>query len=150
MWKDGVADLRVRPNMVIAAALDLSPLTQAQRAAVVQRAELDLLTPRGLRTLAPRDPDYHGRYGGSPEERDRAYHQGTTWPWLIGFYVEACLRARGDENLVALSRLLDGFDGELGTHGLNHISEVYDGDPPHRPGGCIAQARTRPSSARAS
>jgi glycogen debranching enzyme len=128
--------------MVIAAALELSPLSQEQRAAIVQRAELELLTPRGLRTLSPRDPDYRGRYGGGPEQRDLAYHQGTAWPWLVGFYVEAALRARGatDENLSALRALVDGFDAELAAHGLNHVDEVYDGDPPHRPGGCFAQA----------
>jgi predicted glycogen debranching enzyme len=142
VWKDGTADVRVRPNMVIAAALELSPLSAEQRIDVVQRAELDLLTPRGLRTLAPGDPDYHGRYAGGPEERDNAYHQGTVWPWLIGFFVEASLRAHGPTkaNVEALTKLLAGFDGELQTYGLNHVSEVCDGDPPHRPGGCFAQA----------
>jgi len=142
VWLDGAPDLRVRPNMVIAAALELSPLSTAQRIDIVQRVELELLTPRGLRTLAPGDPSYHGHYDGGPEERDNAYHQGTVWPWLIGFFVEASLRAHGPtkSNLEALARLLAGFDGELQSHGLNHVSEVYDGDPPHRPGGCFAQA----------
>lgn len=141
-WKDGVLDRSVRPNMVIAAALELSPLSRAQRADIVHRAELELLTPRGLRTLAPCEREYRGRFHGGPEERDRAYHQGTVWPWLTGFYCEAVLRAHGGgaEVVARLRAYLRGFEGELATHGLNHVSEVYDGDPPHRPGGCIAQA----------
>ena len=141
-WKDGVADRRVRPNMVIAAALEHSPLSRAQREDVVQRAELELVTPLGLRTLGPREREYRGRYHGGPEERDRAYHQGTVWPWLFGFHCEAYLRARGAnaKNAALLRSRLRAFDEELARGGLNHISEVYDGDPPHRPGGTFAQA----------
>ena len=140
VWNEGVVDLRVRPNMVIAAALEFSPLSSTQRADVVHRAELELLTPRGLRTLTPHDPEYRGRYAGTPHERDSAYHQGTVWPWLLGFYCEAALRANGTSAVPQLVKLLDGLDAETASHGLNHISEVYDGDPPHRPGGCFAQA----------
>ncbi len=96
VWHDGAADPTVRPNMVIAAALASSPLDRPHRLAVVETAERELLTPLGLRTLSPSSPDYQGRYSGGPVGRDRAYHQGTVWPWLLGFYVEACLRARGD------------------------------------------------------
>ena len=95
VWNDGAADPTVRPNMVIAAALASSPLDRPHRLAVVETAERELLTPLGLRTLSPSSPDYQGRYSGGPVGRDRAYHQGTVWPWLLGFYVEACLRARG-------------------------------------------------------
>ncbi len=142
VWNAGEVDARVRPNMVIAAALELSPLSVLQRADIVRVAENDLLTPRGLRTLAPREPEYVGRYGGGALERDGAYHQGTAWPWLMGFYVEAYLRAHGSSETTRkhLRRLLDGFAVELGGHGLNHVSEVFDGDPPHRPGGSFAQA----------
>ncbi|NUP97699.1 MAG: glycogen debranching enzyme N-terminal domain-containing protein [Planctomycetaceae bacterium] len=141
-WKDGAPDLRVRPNMLIAAALEHSPLSDAQRADVVQKSELELLTPMGLRTLGPRDPDYQGRFGGGPAERDRAYHQGTVWPWLLGFHCEAYLRAHGftRKNGEHVLALLAEVEGEVTRHGLNHVSEVYDGDPPHRPGGTIAQA----------
>lgn len=140
--KDGSVDDAVRPNMVIAAALATSPLKKAQRLAIVQRAEADLLTPRGLRTLAPSHRDYVGRYRGGPRERDRAYHQGTVWPWLLGFHTEASLRAnRVTAALVARLRgLWDGLAAELDEAGLNHLSEVFDGDPPHVPGGTIAQA----------
>jgi predicted glycogen debranching enzyme len=141
-WKDGVADARVRPNMVIAAALEFSPLSESQRADIVVRSELELVTPRGLRTLGPRDRDYQGRYRGSPQERDRAYHQGTVWPWLLGFHCEAYLRCHPATRRSAdhVRALLAGLEAEVRSHGLNHVNEVYDGDPPHRPGGCFAQA----------
>ncbi|HUP25728.1 MAG TPA: amylo-alpha-1,6-glucosidase [Thermoanaerobaculia bacterium] len=141
-WQDGVADPAVRPNMVVAAALAESPLSQEQRVAVVERVERELLTPVGLRTLSPEDPAYEGRYSGGPERRDHAYHQGTAWPWLLGFYVEACLRARGRraDEVARLRSLLDGFSDQLQVHGLLHVSEVHDGDPPYRPGGAPAQA----------
>lgn len=140
----GAADRSVRPNMVIAAALELSPLAPAQRRGVVDRAEAELLTPRGLRTLSPRDPAYRGRYAGGCEGRDRAYHQGTAWPWLCGFFVEAALRATTPAQRPALQRRLAAqltqWLEAVGEAGLDHISEVYDGDPPQRPGGSFAQA----------
>lgn len=141
-WKDGKADASVRPNMVIAAALEDSPLKKDQRAGVVRRAENELLTARGLRTLSPEDPGYLGRYAGDPEQRDRAYHQGTVWPWLLGFHCEATLRALGTKRAVRdrLSALWDEVAGEMDSRGLNHVSEVFDGDPPHAGGGTIAQA----------
>jgi len=142
VWKDGRVDARVRPNMVIAAALELSPLTKTHRAGVVDKAAAELLTPFGLRTLSPRDRGYVGVYRGGPEERDRAYHQGTVWPWLLGFYVEANLRAYGKSKTRRgeLRAALDPLGRELDRVGLDHLSEVYDGDPPHHPGGTIAQA----------
>ena len=142
VWHQGVADPTVRPNMVIAAALASSPLDRSHRLAVVETAERELLTPLGLRTLTPTSPDYQGRYTGGPTGRDRAYHQGTVWPWLLGFYVEACLRARGrlPAEVTRLRGLLHAFEQQHRVHGLLQVSEVYDGDPPHRPGGSIAQA----------
>jgi glycogen debranching enzyme len=141
-WIDGAPDRCLRPNAVIAAALADSPLTTEMRVCVVRTAEAELLTPRGLRTLAPECPGYVGRYAGGPEDRDRAYHQGTVWPWLLGFYVEASLRAFGADpkRVAALRRLLDGLGDHLTIDGLDHVSEVFDGDAPHRPGGAIAQA----------
>ncbi|MEQ8763264.1 MAG: amylo-alpha-1,6-glucosidase [Planctomycetota bacterium] len=138
----GEVDHRVRPNMVIAAALEYSPLSRGKRTDIVQRAEVELLTPRGLRTLAPDHPDYVGRYEGGPLQRDAAYHQGTVWPWLLGFLGEAMLRAynwRKPRRERVLS-WIDGFASTLVEHGLHHVSEVFDGDPPQRPGGTIAQA----------
>jgi len=138
-WNAGVVDRSVRPNMVIAAALEWSPLTRERRADVVACSRAELMTPRGLRTLWPKARAYLGRFAGGPEERDRAYHQGTVWPWLLGFHVEAAL-ASGAQTRGELRELLDGFAQHLTEAGIGHVSEVFDGDPPHRPGGTIAQA----------
>jgi predicted glycogen debranching enzyme len=138
----GFLDVSLRPNMVIAAALELSPLSRLKRTDVVRHARAELLTPRGLRTLAPFDAAYRGVFRGSPQERDGAYHQGTVWPWLLGFYCEAYLRGYGASayRVGVLRDLIEGFREPLSSQGLGHISEVFDGDPPHRPGGTFAQA----------
>ena len=140
---DGVACRSVRPNMLLAAALPRSPLTRKQRRGVVEAAQ-ELVTPRGLRTLAPSDDAYRGNYGGDQQSRDLAYHQGTVWPWLAGFYVEASLASVGRSRRASLRQSLlewlHGFLPEVDRSGLGHISEVFDGDPPHAPGGTFAQA----------
>jgi glycogen debranching enzyme len=97
-----------------------------------------LLTSLGLRSLDPRDPAYRGSYEGDALSRDGGYHQGTVWPWLIGAYVDAVLRIEND--IRAASDLLKPFAGHLSDAGLGSISEILDGDPPHYPRGCIAQA----------
>ena len=142
VWKDGQADPSIRPNMVIAAALEYSPLSRGKRTDIVRLAQAELLTPRGLRTLAPDHPDYVGVYRGTTRERDEAYHQGTVWPWLLGFFGEAWLRAYGWKPRVVeyVQGLIDGFEEHLDHGGIGHVSEVFDGDPPHRPGGTVAQA----------
>ncbi len=141
-WRDPGADPTIRPNMCIAASLEWSPLSADQRRDVVTAVNARLLTPRGLRTLDPRDPAYAPRYEGGVAKRDRAYHQGTVWPWLSGAYVEANLKAFGpDPQIVARLRTwLEGFVAATTEMGLGHVAEVYDGDPPHRPGGAFAQA----------
>ena len=131
-----------RPNALIAAARPEVPLTVAQRRDVVRAADADLLTPWGLRSLAPDDVAYHPRYEGGPADRDRAYHQGTVWPWWLGAYVEASLLAYG-RGLAVVARLrarLDALAPVTAAYGLGHLPEVFDGDPPHRPGGTFAQA----------
>jgi predicted glycogen debranching enzyme len=142
VWTPEGVDRSLRPNMVLAAALEFSPLSRGKRTDIVRHARAELITPRGLRTLAPFEEAYVGAYRGGPEERDAAYHQGTVWPWLLGFYCEAYLRAYGSTRyrVSVLRELLDGFAEHLDQQGLNHVSEVFDGDPPHRPGGTIAQA----------
>ncbi len=140
VWTPAGVDRSIRPNMVLAASLEWSPLSREQRAAVVDRARAELVTPAGLRTLSPRDPAYVGRYAGGTEERDAAYHQGTVWPWLAGAYVEASLRACGEERIEELRAWLAGFESRLALTGLAHVAEVADGDAPHKPGGTIAQA----------
>jgi glycogen debranching enzyme len=110
---------------------------------VVDLIEARLLTPLGLRTLAPDDPGYVGRYAGNRVQRDGAYHQGTVWPWLAGPFVEAWLRVRDGSAAAraeADARFLAPLRAHLGVAGLGHVSEVADGDAPHTPGGCPFQA----------
>lgn len=123
-------DPAVRPNQVVALALGIPPADQARRALTLVRSEL--LTPFGLRTLSPREPGYLGRFTG-----DAAYHNGTVWPWLLGFYIDA-LRVYTPE--VDPAPLLMPLLAHLSDAGLGTISECFGGDPPHRPCGCIAQA----------
>ncbi|MBV8585813.1 MAG: glycogen debranching protein, partial [Verrucomicrobia bacterium] len=102
-----------------------------------------LLTPVGLRSLAPDDPQYCPRYEGNPFDRDSVYHQGTVWTYLIGPYVQAWLRVNGDtaqNRATARQRFIDPINQALDLAGLDHLSEVYDGVAPHRPGGCPFQA----------
>lgn len=137
-WHDGA----IRPNQILAVSLPYSPLSVEQQASVVRVVQEQLLTPFGLRSLSPLDSRYRRRYGGSWESRDRAYHQGTVWAWLIGPFVEAFLRVNGPtKQAVAKAReFLEPFDAHLAEAGLGYISEVFDGDQPHEPKGCIAQA----------
>ncbi len=139
---DKGADRTLRPNQVLAVSLPDSPLPPDRQRSVMRIVREKLLTPMGLRTLPRDDPNYHGRFEGGMFQRDRAYHQGTVWPWLIGPFVEGWLRAHGfsdparQEAREALAPLLK----ELARHSIGQLHEVYDGDEPHRPGGCIAQA----------
>jgi glycogen debranching enzyme len=132
-------DHSLRPNQVIAAALPDCPLSAEQRRAVVDVAVRELWTPRGLRTLSPADPRYAGRYAGDQPTRDAAYHQGTVWPWLLGPLVDAHLLAYGDRP-AARALVAPLREHLLAEAGCGSVSELFDGDPPHAPGGCIAQA----------
>ncbi len=139
---DGAADPAIRPNQIFAVSLPHSALRPDRQAAVVRLVQEKLLTPMGLRSLAPDDPRYRRRYGGSWESRDRAYHQGTVWAWLIGPFIEAYLRVHDFSSfaLAQAAQWLSAFDGHLEQAGLGTVSEIFDGDPPHAPRGCIAQA----------
>jgi predicted glycogen debranching enzyme len=130
-----VRDSSIRPNQIFAVSLFHKMLPPHQAAAIVDAVQRYLLTPYGLRTLAPGDPAYRGRYQGDPASRDSAYHQGTVWPWLMGPFVDAYrhVHGRDPQSLGELQRYAAG-------DGLGQLPEVFDGDPPHRPGGCIAQA----------
>jgi len=132
----------IRPNQIFAVSLPYSPLSGPQQVAVVDTVHRHLLTPVGLRTLSPEDPAYCGRFGGDAESRDRAYHQGTVWPWLIGPFIEAYLKVerRSPAAVTQAKQWLAAFDAHLSQAGLGYVGEVFDGDPPHAPGGCIAQA----------
>ena len=134
------ADASIRPNAIIALAVEPRLFDAAQAASILEVAERELLTPVGLRTLAPGSPGYAGRYVGGVRERDAAYHQGTVWPFLLGFYVRAARRLRpNDAQLRArLEQLVEStFANQLA---LGQVPEIADGDPPHRPRGCFAQA----------
>lgn len=135
-------DAKLRPNQIFAVGLPHSPLEPAQAKAVVDAVERHLLTPYGLRTLAPDDPDYRGFYGGNTWERDGAYHQGTVWAWLIGGYVDAYLRVH-NESAKAKAHcrtLLQPLLRHVHEAGVGSISEIFDGDAPHAPKGTISQA----------
>jgi predicted glycogen debranching enzyme len=140
----GHVDDSVRPNQILAVGgLPVSLLPDDQAQMVVDRVEKDLLTPVGLRSLSPGSPGYRPRYGGDPHSRDSAYHQGTVWPWLLGPFVEAWVRVRGDSNQAraeARKRFFDPMQAHLGSAGLGHVSEVADAESPHTPGGCPFQA----------
>lgn len=141
--RQGELDEAVRPNQIFAVSLPHSPLDPADWPGVVNKVERLLLTPCGLRTLAPGDPDYRGRYEGLMTERDGAYHQGTVWPWLWGHFGEAYLRVRHNSKKAkhVLQKHIRLFlKSHLPQAGVGCVSEVFDGDPPHRPNGCIAQA----------
>ncbi len=131
-------DASVRPNQVFAVSLPHSPLNLFDQRRTVRAVQESLLTPFGLRTLAPEDPAYRGRYEGGPLERDGAYHQGTVWPWLLGPFAEAHLKVYG--NAERATTFLQPIQDHLCQAGIGSISEIFDGDPPHRPNGCIAQA----------
>ena len=137
---DGDKNMDVRPNMVIALSLPHRMVDRERGKLVLDRAEKELLTPRGLRTLSPKNPDYHGTYRGSQAERDNAYHQGTVWPWLAGPYCEAYLRLYGEGGVKHVKSVIARFEEVMAEHGISSVSEVYDGDPPHSPGGTISQA----------
>lgn len=145
---DGTPDASIRPNQVIAVAVPFSPLDSAAQKAVIAACQQYLLTPMGLRTLAapppPGSPAYHGRCAGDQRARDMAYHQGTVWPWLMGPFVTGYVKARGPAAQVQARNearaLIAPFRAHLHTAGLGSISEIADGDAPHTPRGCPAQA----------
>lgn len=142
--QSGNVDSRIRPNQIFAVGGLPIALFEGDRARwIVDTVEAQLLTPLGLRTLAPDDPEYAPHYRGGVRERDGAYHQGTVWPWLIGPFVEAWLRVRGasdDIRQQARARFLTPLRDHVATVGLGHLPEVADGAPPHTPGGCPFQA----------
>jgi glycogen debranching enzyme len=133
-------DASVRPNQIFAVSLSESPLPAAQQHAVVDVCARKLLTSHGLRSLAADDPRYLGRYQGDVNGRDSAYHQGTVWGWLLGPFALAHLRVYRDP--ATARSFLDPMSGHLAAAGVGSLSEVFDGDPPFEPRGCIAQAWT--------
>jgi predicted glycogen debranching enzyme len=133
-------NLFIRPNMVIAVSLPYSMLDKYQMKTVLDVADRDLVTARGLRTLSPSNTLYHGVCNGNQEERDNAYHQGTVWPWLYGPFCEGWLKVYGQQGVQKVKKLIYGLEAVMSEHGISTISEIYDGDPPHSPQGAISQA----------
>jgi predicted glycogen debranching enzyme len=140
---DGLADGSVRPNQIFAVSLPFSALSERQQQQVVQKCLKELLTAYGLRTLSAQDGRYQGRYIGARGQRDRAYHQGTVWPQLIGPFVEAYLKVNGfsRESKREAMKFIEPLLGHVVSDGcIGSVSEIFDGDWPHLPRGCIAQA----------
>ncbi len=130
----------VRPNMLIAVSLPYSMLDISQMKSILDIADKDLVTVRGLRTLSPRNKFYQGVCTGNQEERDNAYHQGTVWPWLLGPFCEGWLKVHGQQGVPKVKKLIYGLEAVMSEHGISTISEIYDGNPPHMPQGAISQA----------
>ncbi|MFH0981660.1 MAG: amylo-alpha-1,6-glucosidase [Planctomycetota bacterium] len=135
-------DDAIRPNQILAVSLPHTVLPAEMQRAVLDTVTEHLLTPFGLRSLSPRNPVYHPRMVGSRFQRDRAYHNGTVWSWLIGPYADAYLKVHGETvaTLARVQELIAPLLAHLSEAGLGSVSEVFDGDPPHTPRGCIAQA----------
>lgn len=138
--EDGICDLSVRPNMIFAVALDYSPLETPQKKTVLDFCTRELLTPRGLRTLSPKSGGYNPLYVGPQSQRDYAYHSGTAWPWLAGFYMESLLKVYKRTRLSFVERQMGGYEDVLMTHCVGTLPEMYDGNPPFQGRGAIAFA----------
>ncbi|MFA6820353.1 MAG: amylo-alpha-1,6-glucosidase, partial [Bacteroidaceae bacterium] len=130
----------VRPNMLFAIALDYSPLSREEKKNVLDICTRELVTPKGIRSLSPKSGRYNPMYIGPPKQRDEAYHQGTAWPWLMGFYLEAYLRVYKMSGLSFIERQLIGLEEELSYHCLGSIPELFDGNPPFQGRGAISFA----------
>lgn len=133
-------DWSVRPNMIFAVALEYSPLNRAQKKSVLDMCTRELLTPKGLRSLSPKSGGYNPMYVGPQTQRDYAYHQGTAWPWLGGFYMEACLRLYKRTRLSFIERQMVGYEDEMVRHCIGTIPELFDGNPPFNGRGAISFA----------
>lgn len=140
-YVDGqMMDWSVRPNMIFPVAFDYSPLDQKQKKTILDLCTKELLTPKGLRSLSPKSGGYNPMYVGPQQQRDYAYHQGTAWPWLGGFYMEACLRVYGRSKIGFVERQLVGYEEELFYHCIGTIPELFDGNPPFHGRGAISFA----------
>ena len=136
-----IRDASIRPNQVIAISLTNTMIPKDRAVSILSVIERELLTPRGLRTLSPSDPNYVGRYEGGPAARDGAYHQGAVWPWLMGPYISASVKTLGGKAGRRLAvTWLENFQQHLHEACLGQVSEIFDGDAPHTPRGCVAQA----------
>jgi predicted glycogen debranching enzyme len=140
-YVDGnMMDWSVRPNMIFTVAFDYSPLDRAQKKQVLDIVTKELLTPKGLRTLSPKSTGYNPNYVGAQTQRDYAYHQGTAWPWLMGFYMEAYLRIYKMSGISFVERHLIGLEDEMTHHCIGSLPELFDGNPPFKGRGAVSFA----------
>ena len=130
----------VRPNMLIASSLEYSPLTTPERKRIFDICTKELLTPKGMRSLSPKSGAYNPIYWGGQVQRDAAYHQGTVWPWLSGFYLETCLKVYKRSGLSWVDRCFLGFEEEMNYHGIGTLPELFDGNPPFSGRGALSFA----------
>lgn len=137
---DGRGDFSLRPNQIIAAALPYKAISNKICQLVVEHVRQMLLTPRGLRTLAPMDSRYEGVYEGNQPTRDARYHQGIVWVWLLEPFAEACQAVYGEQARPMLEKIWQQFEPALGELCMGTVSEIYDGNPPHAPRGAVSQA----------
>ena len=133
-------NMQVRPNMMLAAALPFTPMTETMQKRVFDITHSELLTPRGIRSLSPNDEGYKGVTIGNHSERERAYHNGTAFPWLISFYADLSVKLFGKSALASLEEIYMDFEGAIKDNGIGTISEIYDGNPPFEARGCISQS----------
>ena len=136
----GIRNMDVRPNQIFACSLEYSPISDRIKEQVVATVRDELMTPKGIRSLSPNHPDYKGSYEGDQNTRDRAYHQGTIWPWLIGAFIEANLKLYGRQFIPVAKELIGGYEEDMLNYGISSIAEIYAGDPPHHPDGSPSQA----------
>lgn len=133
-------DVSIRPNQILAAALDFSPLSIEQKNSIVEVVKKELLTPLGIRSLSPQDDQYHGVVEGTIAQQGLALHQGTAYPWLMSFFAEAYLKLHKKSGVMLIKRLLDDFEKEMSENCLGSISECYNGNPPHSGKGAVSMA----------
>ncbi len=137
---DYFVDFSVRPNQVIATSLQFSPLSNEQKKGVLDTVQNELLTPRGLRTLSPKNEAYKGVYQGDQVKRDHAYHQGSVWPWLLEHFSKGYLEVHKRSGVTLIKRIYSEFEQDMMYRGVGSISELFDGNPPHYPKGAISHA----------
>ncbi len=135
-FKDAV----IRPNQIFATAFDYSPLSNEQKKGIIDVAKEELLTPKGLRTLSPKNPQYQGSMEGIAHKREFGLHQGAVWPWLISFYAEGYLKLHKQSGISHIKRIADNFEEEMTEHCIGTLSEYYNGNPPQRGKGAVSMA----------
>lgn len=137
---NGFTSWSVRPNMLIASSLEYSPLTTPERKKIFDICTKELLTPKGIRSLSPKSGGYNPYYAGNQTQRDSAYHQGTVWPWLSGFYLETCLKIYKRSGLSFVDRHFIGLEEEMNYHCIGTLPELFDGNPPFHGRGALSFA----------